>query len=285
MSQADPIVWGLASMFAWGVSDMLARYASIRLGSPAVAMIVQGLGIAPPLILGISRYPTWGALAQGDFIALVLSASLLFSLAYVIYYRGLERGLVSIVSPLTSGWLVVTTVLAAIFFHEDVGLLKWLLIVVVVLGIVLTSTKGRDGPSMSGVWYGLATMVTMGMAFTLWKPLVDDVGPYIAVASVRVLSTVMLGLYLAARKSPRPPMSSGAAALVIGAAVLDSLGFVTFNLGIERAAVSLIAPIAASYPAVTLALAWFLLRERVSRAQMAGIVVVLGGVIAFSAAG
>ncbi|MFH1559987.1 MAG: EamA family transporter [Chloroflexota bacterium] len=65
--------------------------------------------------------------------------------------------------------------------------------------------------------------------------------------------------------------------------MLDTLGFVTFNLGIERYPVSLIIPIAAAYPAVTLALAWVLLRERVAQIQMVGIITVLGGVISFSA--
>ena len=76
----------------------------------------------------------------------------------------------------------------------------------------------------------------------------------------------------------------GTAVLVVSAAVLDSLAFVTFNLGIERNPVSLIVPIAAAYPAVTVALAWVLLRERMTRVQMVGMVAVLGGVVAFSAA-
>ena len=73
--------------------------------------------------------------------------------------------------------------------------------------------------------------------------------------------------------------------MVIAAAVLDSLAFITYNLGIEREDVSLIAPIAASYPVVTLGLAWVLLRERVSVVQMVGIVVLLGAVVALGVVG
>ena len=285
MSQADPALWGFASMFAWGVADMLARYAALRLGSAYVALMVLGLGIAPPLLTGLSRESAWGALTGGDFVTLAVLSSLLFSLGYVVYYRGLGRGLVSVVSPLTASWLVVTTVLTAIFFDERVGLVKGLLILVILVGIILTSARGRSGASVSGVWYGIVGMIAFGVAFTLWKPLVEDVGPFLAVASVRLLATIFLGLYLMARKSPMLPFSRGAVVLVIGAGVLDSLGFVTFNLGIERDPVSLIIPIAASYPAVTLALAWVLLRERMTGVQMMGVAAILGGVIAFSTAG
>ena len=127
-------------------------------------------------------------------------------------------------------------------------------------------------------------MMVFGVAFTLWKPMVEEVGPFLAVVSVRLLSTVFLGIYLTARRSFKLYFGKGAAVLVVTAAVLDSLGMVAFNLGIERNPVSLIIPIAAAYPAVTVALAWVLLKERMTRLQMAGMVAVLGGVITFSAA-
>ena len=285
MAQADPLIWGFASMFAWGTSDMLARYAALRLGSPAVALIVLGVGIAPPLVLGLSSYPSLEAIAGSDFIFLSAASGLLFSLGYVLFYRGLERGMVAIVSPLSASWLAVTTVLAAIFFHESIGLAKGGLISVVLLGILLISARDRSSASIEGIWYGLTAMVTFGVAFTLWKPIVAEVGPYIAVVSVRVVSTIILGSYLSLKRPVGANFGRGAVALAIAAAVLDSLGFITYNLGIEREDVSLIAPIAASYPVVTLALAWVLLRERVSRLQAVGIVVLLGAVVALGVVG
>ena len=284
MSQADPALWGFASMFAWGVGDMLARYAALRIGSPYVALMVLGLGIAPPLLMGLSRESSWGALTGGDFVILAVLSSLLFSLGYVAFYRGLERGLVSIVSPLSASWLVVTTILTAVFFDERLAWVQGLLIFVILIGIVLTSARGRNGASISGLWYGITAMMVFGVAFTLWKPMVEDVGPFLAVVSVRLLATVFLGLYITARNSVRLPFSRLALALVTGAAVLDSLGFIAINLGIELKPVSLIIPIAASYPAVTMALAWILLRERVTRTQTVGIVAIMAGVISFSTA-
>jgi drug/metabolite transporter (DMT)-like permease len=127
-------------------------------------------------------------------------------------------------------------------------------------------------------------MMVFGVAFALWKPMVEDVGPFLAVASVRLLATVFLGLYLAVKKSAMVRFSRGAVVLIIGAGLLDSLGFVAFNLGIELNPVSVVIPIAAAYPAVTVALAWVLLRERMAPIQVFGIATVLGGVIAFSAA-
>ena len=282
---ADPLLWGFASMFAWGTGDILARYAAIRLGSPIVAIVVLGVGIAPPLAMGLSRYPSPEAIAGSDFILLALTAGLLFSLGYVFFYRGLERGMVSIVSPLSASWLAVTTVMAAILFNESIGLAKGSLIVLVLVGILLTSARGRSGASLGGVWYGLTAMLTFGIAFSLWKPIVEEVGPFIAVVSVRLVATVALGSYLSVRRPVGATFTRGAVFMVIASAVLDSLGFVAYNLGIETEDVSLIAPISASYPVVTLVLAWVFLRERVSAVQMTGIVVLLSAVVALGVVG
>ena len=73
-----------------------------------VALTIQGLGIVPPLLLGISRYPPLGDLASGDFIALTFFCGFLFASGYAVYYQGLVKGQVFIVSPMTSSWLVVT---------------------------------------------------------------------------------------------------------------------------------------------------------------------------------
>ena len=138
---------------------------------------------------------------------------------------------------------------------------------------------------MEGIWYGLAAMLTFGTAFTLWKPIVEEVGPFVAVASVRLVATVALGSYLSVKRPVGATFTRGAVLMVIASAVLDSLGFIAYNLGIETEDVSLIAPISASYPVVTLVLAWVFLRERVSAVQMTGIVVLLSAVVALGVVG
>ena len=283
MSQADPALWGLACMLAWGVADMLGRYASVRVGGPSVALAIQGLGIVPALLGTLLVGSPWSVLANAGYVTLAVLASLLFSVAYLAFYRGLERGLVSIVSPLSAGSVVVTTLLSVVFFHETIGPLRWLLICVILAGIVVTSSNGRGGASVAGVGYGLTAMMAIGVAFAMWKPMVEDVGPFLAVVSVRVISSVFLGVYLRAGANPLTPFRTGTWMLVTGAAVLDSLGFIVFNLGIELNPVSLVIPIAAAYPVVTVGLAWVLLKERVARMQIAGISTVMAGVVAFSA--
>ena len=279
----EPLLWGLASAICWGVADMFGRSASMRVGSPTVAWAIQGMGALPALAGVLVFGSPWGSLATADYAALAVSVAALFSVGYIVFYRGLARGLVSIVSPVSAGYVVVTALLSAVFLHETIGIDRWALILVILAGIALASTRGRSRATLSGVAHGLIAMTVMGIAFTLWKPMVDVAGAYLAVVSVRVISAGMLGGFLAAMRAPWSPFRNGAGVFVLVAALLDSVGFIVFNLGIERNPVSLIIPVAAAYPVVTVALAWVLLRERLARPQVAGIAVVLVGVVAFSA--
>ena len=283
MLNMEPLLWGLASAICWGVADMFGRSASMRVGSPTVAWAIQGMGALPALAGVLVFGSPWGSLATADYAVLAVSTAALFSVGYIVFYRGLARGLVSIVSPVSAGYVVVTALLSAVFLHETIGIDRWMLILVILAGIALASTRGRSRATLSGVAHGLIAMTVMGIAFTLWKPMVDVAGAYLAVVSVRVISAGMLGGFLAAMRAPWSPFRNGAGVFVLVAALLDSLGFIVFNLGIERNPVSLIIPVAAAYPVVTVALAWVLLRERLARPQVAGIAIVMGGVVAFSA--
>ncbi|MDE2860131.1 MAG: EamA family transporter [Chloroflexota bacterium] len=284
MWHVEPVLWGLACAVMWGVGDVFGRSASMRVGSPTMSWAIQGMGVFPALAGFLLFDESWDALATANYAALAVATAVLFSVGYIVFYRGLARGLVSIVSPVSAGYVVVAALVSAVFFHETIGFDRWMLILVIMAGIALASTRGRSRATLSGVGHGVTAMIVMGIAISLWKPMVDASGPFLAVVSVRIISAVMLGGFLAAMRAQWSPFRNGAGVFVIAAALLDSVGFIVFNFSIERNPVSLIIPIAAAYPVVTVALAWVLVRERLARTQVVGVAVVMGGIVAFSAA-
>jgi drug/metabolite transporter (DMT)-like permease len=67
--------------------------------------------------------------------------------------------------------------------------------------------------------------------------------------------------------------------LLLLASMLESIGYLSFNLGISQTYTTITTALASLYSAVTVLLAWLFLRERLSRAQAVGIAVVLAGVL------
>jgi drug/metabolite transporter (DMT)-like permease len=281
------ISWGFFTLLAWGGADYLARTSSVRTGSLNTAFFVQAIGwVLPALYLGISlaisgtdRDIDWPTLAR-----LVPLTAVLLGVGYSIHYRGLEVGSVSVVSAVTSAWLLISVLLAALFLDEAVTSLQCELILVVTAGIVLLSLqRGVIHGNGTGFWYGAGAMAFFGTAFVLWKPLTEAGGPFLAVVLVRLLSSIVaLGL-VRLRKMPIIWPDGSTSWMLLGAAALDALGYITLNVGLDRSSLTITAPLAVAHPLGTIALAWWLLRERPSRAQAAGMTIVIAGVIALSA--
>ena len=81
----------------------------------------------------------------------------------------------------------------------------------------------------------------------------------------------------------RWPSGRNAVLVLCGAAALDALGFVAYNVGIDRASLVVIAPFGAAHPLGTILLAFLILRERPAKLQWAGMALVVTGVVALSA--
>jgi drug/metabolite transporter (DMT)-like permease len=273
-------------MVMWGVADYLAFRCSQRIGGFATAFYVQALGIVPPLVLlpfwlsstGRSEAIDWQSLA---IVSPVLS--LCWFLGYVAFYRGLERGMVSIVSGVTSAWLVVATLLAVLFFGETLTRDQALLIALIATAIMSLGLLSRSpGSPSTGLRYGISAMITMGIAMALWRPLTDAVGPGKGVIPTKVLTTILMWTIVKVGHRKLPWPEPGGRLILVVAAVLDSLGIVTITIGIHEGSLPIVAALASAHPIVTTALVLLLTQERPTKTQMASMAIAVGGVIALS---
>ncbi|MDA1035711.1 MAG: DMT family transporter [Chloroflexi bacterium] len=280
------ILWGLLLLSSWGVADFLARSSAIRIGSVPTAFMVQALGLVVPMVaVAISLGAGSGLdvdVAKTAWFALLTGGIL--GLAYVVYYTGFERGSVSMVSSVASAWLVVTILIAAIFFGESVTWGQAALIAVVMTGILSIGLKKQEiGAPESGIRYGLGGMLLLGTALALWAPLTDAAGPLLAVLTARAVSVVVTAGYMNTRGiGIRWPSGRTAGLVLASAAFLDALGFVAYNIGIDRVSLVVIAPFGAAHPVGTIILAFLILHERPAKLQWAGMALTVAGVVALS---
>jgi drug/metabolite transporter (DMT)-like permease len=273
-------------MAAWGVADYLARGSSARLGSLSTSLLVQALGLVVPGVYLAVWLPTsfraidWPALA-----ALVPVVALFLAVGYGVFYTGLQRGSVSIVAAVASTWLLVTVALGVLLLGESVGGFHALLIGLGVAGVALLSLSGgsRHG-GRTGAGWGMLTMLAWGTAFAALEPITAAGGPALGVFLVRAAGSLGFWAFMRlGRIRVVSPKDGLGWRLLLATALLDALGFVAYNVGLERASLAFTAPLAAGHPLVTALLAWAHLRERLSPMQKAGILLTVGSIVALSA--
>ncbi len=268
------------------MADYLARSVAVRVGSMSTAILVQVLGLALPLPFVLGGLASSGL--EADWGAMVIWAPMsagCLGLAYLAYYTGLHRGSVSVVTSAASAWLAVTIAVTVLLFGEHVTPAQAVLMAVVLAGIVMLSSQPstRSGGS-TGLLWGLGAMVGLGLALGFLDRVTEASSPMFAVLVVRALSIIPAYLFTRSRGEViRLPQGWDGKRLLAAAAVLDSGGYVAYNLGVDAAPVAVVAPITAAHPVVTIALAIVLLRERPRSLQWAGAGVTVAAVVALSA--
>ena len=243
------------------------------------------IGLALPLAFVAAEVATGRLTIDASAFALwapLTGAAL--GLGYLAYYTGLARGAVTVVSSAASAWLAVTVLIVSALFGETVGISQLALIAAILLGIVLLSIGPLTGSDVrSGLPWGLGAMLGIGVAMALFDHATAAGGPMLAVFAVRAISAVPAFVLARASREPirRPGHLSGWV-LLITVGVVDAAGYVGYNIGVASAPVSLVAPIAAAHPLVTIALAVAINRERPRATQWAGASLIVASTVALS---
>jgi drug/metabolite transporter (DMT)-like permease len=230
----------------------------------------------------------------------------LFNMAgTLLLYRSFAIGTLALVSPIASAFAVVSALLA-LLAGERPALLALLGALVLVGGVVIVSraqhetederqkTKDKSTSILRrssvvahlglppGVPEAIGVALCFGISFWALDFVTPALGILWPVLVLRIVEAIGVVLFLLRWRTPPARITRGMAALVLVAAVLDTLAFVAFNLGLGSAYTSIVTALASLFSAVTVLLAWAILRERLAPAQWAGVAVILTGVLLVS---
>ena len=279
------VLLGLAASLSWGVADFLGGLASRRVRATLAVVLSQGVG----LVLLLALLPlfaaeplTRAAIVWGGLSGIAGGLGLLF------LYRGLGRGRMSVVAPVSAVVGASVPVVADLAAGRPVGSVTLAGLVVALAALTLVSSgpqRGADRPRStfmaSGVPEGLLAGLGFGIFFVLFARSGDASG-YWPLLTLRVASVTMLGgIALAARSLARP--GQRAAWMLVGAGVLDVCANLLYLLGTRRGLISVVAVLASLYPAVTVLLARAALGERLHRTQVVGLAGAAVGIVLITA--
>jgi drug/metabolite transporter (DMT)-like permease len=271
---------GLGSGLCWGTADFFGGVQSRRLPALSVVVWSQAAG-ALALAVALAAHgtpPTMPGFAWG-FVAGTGSG-----FALLLFYRGLAEGAMSVVAPIAACGAVVP-VLVAPLRGELPSALAGLGIAAAVAGVVLVSRtpdpRQHPGGRPARV---LALSLGAALGFGLFFVLVDagtataGASPLWVVAGARTSSLLVLGaIALAGRRAEAgwPGRRIVPVALV---GIADTSANLLFALAATSGNLAVVGVLGSLYPVATVALARFLLRERLSAGQNAGVLLALSGV-------
>lgn len=271
------ILLGLIAALFWGVSDVLVTQGARRIGVGRLMIVFEGLGLlAAGLILLFQ--PTLPNPSLGAW-TLVFGLSVLNCLGAFLLYRAFEIGTLALVAPLASGYAVVTASLA-LLGGERLPLLVIAGALLVVAGVVVVTRSQYVGviTSRRGMPETLGVVVVFGIFYWALAFVTPSLGIYWPIFALRLIRVIagfaIVGAAFTFRDVPFARLAV--------AAVLSTVAFVAFNLGITGSSTTIVVTIASLASAVTVVLARMMLREQLSRKQWFGVGLITIGVLLIS---
>jgi uncharacterized membrane protein len=274
----------LASSVSWGVADFLGGLQSRRHALLAVLVLSQAVALLVLLVAVAAGVPTEHDAAATAWAA---GSGVLGILALAAFYRALSIGTMSIVAPLSATGAAVP-VLVGLASGERPKAIQIAGMVLALVGVMLAAREAQDADAAfrrtnrKAVLLALVAAVGFGSFFAG----VDRAEERADVAWVLLAARapeVLLLLPVCLVRRPRLPREPRALAAIAAVGALDLLANFLFVLATGRGLLSVVGVLGALYPAVTVLLARALLHERLTRAQDAGVLVTLVGVVALAA--
>lgn len=277
------VLFGLGAAVTWGSADYVAAIAGRRIGSHRVVLgfHVVATFLLALLVLGTGSLEGVSAADVGFF---VLVGAIGWT-GYACFYRALAIGPISVLSPIVSGYAMVTLLLAIILLDERLGVAAACAVVVSVIGIVLASSGLRhifriERLDAHGLLFALAAMVLIG-AFVLGVSVkADDLGWLAPVFLARLFSTVFVFASLIRGGAWRfPDRSPRVLWAVVALALLDTAGYISFNLGTERSDTAIVAAASAPYAVIPVIAGVLFFHERPTPTEWVGVGFVIAGLV------
>jgi drug/metabolite transporter (DMT)-like permease len=268
-TQATGIIFALASAIAWGGADFCGGLASRRsnhlevlaLSRLSLLVVLTASAVAlretiPPIVdVG------WAA-AAGACGALGLAA----------LYKGLATERSSLVIPAAGVVGAAMPVLFAAIVEGLLPIVQQAGLVAALGGIWLVSEGHRAKISLASRGLVLGALAGVGFgAFFIFLGQVESGQVFAPLACAAFAGCAVSGVVLLIARTRIPSPTRNPVALLTGA--LDAAGAVLYFLAIRWIRIDVAAVLGSLYPAIAVLLFWYLMKERVARAQWVGLAV------------
>jgi drug/metabolite transporter (DMT)-like permease len=277
------VIFGLSAAVGWGLADFFGAIAGRRIG--AVGAVIAGQLMLATFMTALVLVTGESLAPLGDSLWLLLLNGAVTAFAYATHYKALELGPVAVVSPIGAGYAVVGVGLSILILGERPGALALTGAAIAVVGVALVSTdlrKLRDGieQQLPGLWWAVGAAVAFGVAGFLLGWISQRAGWIPALWGSRVAQVVCyVPLVLAFRHELRRFHLGRGVSIALLAGAADLLGVVSFSAGAERGFVSVVLAASAVFPLIAVILSILVFGERIVPNQIAGIALVIGGLL------
>ncbi|HTH88112.1 EamA family transporter [Mycobacterium sp.] len=277
------VVFALLSAFGYGISDFVGGLASRRVAALRVVLVSYPIALA--LLAALASIVGGHITGAAIFWGALCGVSQAFGIWW--FYAALGSGPISVVSPLTAVLVAGIPVGVGLALGERPGPIAGIGVVLALIAVVLVSREATDEDvtphrfTAAVAWLTVGSGLAFGLNFVLihQAPVEARLWPLVF---ARLSASVVVVVIAAMSSNLRPP-TGVPLKLAVLAALLDTAANIAMLMALHASLLSLAGVLMSLYPAATVLLAIVVLRERVTRWQVVGMVLALAAVAMIAA--
>lgn len=278
------ILAGTGGMFGWGLYDFLGGVFAKQIGafrslfwsqlSGAIALLMLSLalktGIDFPLLM---------------FILLPI-ASTLYSAGYLFFFKGFEKGNVSIIAATMNLWAVFTMLFAFLFKGQRLSPMQILGVVMILFGATLAALNWNEIRSHKfqlslGVKETIFGALLFGLFWNVSEIVSEEIGwlPATLFVKLGIILFLLAFSLFAGQKIGLAQISVKTKNILVLMGIIETSAVAFVNYGLAVGDAILITPIASALSIVTITLAVVFLKDRVTKIQGLGMLTAVAGIV------
>lgn len=271
------IIFGMSAALAWGAGDFVGGLASRKANATRVVMYAEFIGclvLVGAFLLFPQRIPVLRV------FLLAGSAGVAGSLGLLFLYYSMANGQMSITAPVSALLAAALPIVVSAFTDGLPKLVQFIGFGFALAAIWLISQGEGDKPHLERL-ADLRIPLAAGMCFGGYFVLMHLATPndtLVPMITSRGVGALFLALVVAVQRQgwdvPRPAWG-----LVIANGFIDVIGNLFYVLAGQVGRLDVAAVLSALYPGGTVILAWIILKERINRVQMLGILAALVAIV------
>lgn len=287
------ILGGLGGMVGWGVADFFAKKSMTPdMSATKLLFWVQLIGVIPIAILFTltkDKLPLETNLNFSDLISLAIFG-IFEAIGYLLFYKSLEVGKISIMSPIFASYSAFATIIFIFIFNEQYTLLKILLLGVVLIGIWLASIeKGTFNNNTKvikskGINFVIGAVLIFSIWFPFWDQFTANKNTFLMLFILRSVAAVSIYFYSIYKRISINLINREILFAISIIAFFDAFAYASFTWGFQFSTNgSIVAMLSAAFSLPSLILAKIFLKEKIHRIQYIGILAIIIAVTAIIA--
>ncbi len=279
------IFFGLISYFSWGIGDVFATITARKLESFSTTFWRSFLGVLIfSLYIPFALQSLKNITLQLLFFNFVLG--IIGSIGLVAFYEGLKRANPALTGTVGNTYPFLAVILSLVFFKERLNVPQILTIIIILSGIILSATQIKEFKRIEltpGIIWSILASGCFGLYYAFIKIPVSQIGWFWPSYFSLFISAAAMFLFIKFKnmKFYNSNFRTALIPLVIFS-ILWTLGEFSYNFAIGKGLISIISPIAGASPTLFVILAFLVFKDKITKQQIAGIIVTLFGIVLLS---